>query len=164
MVIFFVFSCRDLRGNHFQCECQSMWLMLWLKKTNATVSDVYCAEPEEMKGILLKDFPEKHAKCVSTGNCIYNHCTVQRIQCVYNILLYKLQSFIGNTRTHVHSRDAGIQPADRVAAEPCMKSYRERRLMFTSNVRIMGKISVALTVAWSNGNCRSPEILPRSSL
>lgn len=51
-----------------------MWLMLWVKKTNATVLDVSCAEPEETKGIMLKDFPEKHAKCVSTGN----YDTVQR--------------------------------------------------------------------------------------
>lgn len=53
-----------------------MWLMLWVKKTNATVLDVSCAEPEETKGIMLKDFPEKHTKCVSTGN--YDPCTVQR--------------------------------------------------------------------------------------
>lgn len=54
-----------------------MWLMLWLKRTNATVAEVHCAEPEEMKGVSLKEFPDKHAKCVSTGNCFFNplYCT-----------------------------------------------------------------------------------------
>ncbi|XP_073718768.1 leucine-rich repeat LGI family member 2b [Misgurnus anguillicaudatus] len=56
----------DLRGNLFQCDCDSMWLMLWLKRSNATVSDVYCASPSSMKGVLLKDVPERHSKCVST--------------------------------------------------------------------------------------------------
>ncbi len=54
----------------FQCDCESMWLMLWLKRSNATISDVYCASPSGMKGVLLKDVPEKHSKCVSTGNYI----------------------------------------------------------------------------------------------
>ncbi|XP_059410322.1 leucine-rich repeat LGI family member 2-like isoform X1 [Carassius carassius] len=56
----------DLRGNMFHCDCESMWLMLWLKRSNATISDVYCASPSGMKGVLLKDVPEKHSKCVST--------------------------------------------------------------------------------------------------
>ncbi|TRZ00870.1 hypothetical protein DNTS_034089 [Danionella cerebrum] len=56
----------DLRGNMFHCDCESMWLMLWLKRSNATISDVYCATPSAMKGVLLKDVPEKPSKCVST--------------------------------------------------------------------------------------------------
>lgn len=67
--VYFLFQIiRDLRGNMFQCDCESMWLMLWLKRSNATISDVYCASPSNMKGVLLKDVPEKHSKCVSTGD------------------------------------------------------------------------------------------------
>uniref|UniRef100_A0A8C2WXV1 Leucine-rich repeat LGI family, member 2b n=1 Tax=Cyclopterus lumpus TaxID=8103 RepID=A0A8C2WXV1_CYCLU len=40
----------DLRGNSFQCICDNKWLMMWLKNTNATVSDVFCAGPGDMKG------------------------------------------------------------------------------------------------------------------
>ncbi|XP_066536033.1 leucine-rich repeat LGI family member 2b [Hoplias malabaricus] len=55
----------DLRGNMFKCDCASMWLMLWLKRSNATILDVFCDGPVEMKGVLLKDVPEKHKKCIS---------------------------------------------------------------------------------------------------
>ncbi|KAG7333664.1 hypothetical protein KOW79_002071 [Hemibagrus wyckioides] len=77
----------DLRGNQFQCDCQNMWLMLWVKKTNATVLDVSCAEPEETKGILLKDFPEKHAKCVSTD--FIPHQTINTQSMSADIFSYK---------------------------------------------------------------------------
>ncbi|MCI4376012.1 hypothetical protein PGIGA_G00183070 [Pangasianodon gigas] len=82
----------DLRGNQFQCDCQSMWLMLWLKKTNATVSDVYCAEPEKMKGVLLKDFPEKHAKCVSTD--FIPHQTINTQSMSADIFSYKEDVYV----------------------------------------------------------------------
>uniref|UniRef100_A0A8C2X074 Leucine-rich repeat LGI family, member 2b n=1 Tax=Cyclopterus lumpus TaxID=8103 RepID=A0A8C2X074_CYCLU len=47
----------DLRGNSFQCICDNKWLMMWLKNTNATVSDVFCAGPGDMKGKRLNDLP-----------------------------------------------------------------------------------------------------------
>ncbi|XP_029906495.1 leucine-rich repeat LGI family member 2-like [Myripristis murdjan] len=56
----------DLRGNAFQCNCENKWLMTWLKNTNATVSDVYCAGPSEMKGKRLNDLPIPPGKCIST--------------------------------------------------------------------------------------------------
>ncbi|MBN3299962.1 LGI2 protein, partial [Amia calva] len=40
----------DLRGNALECDCKAKWLMLWLKTTNATVSEVHCVGPAEMKG------------------------------------------------------------------------------------------------------------------
>ncbi|XP_056606977.1 leucine-rich repeat LGI family member 2a isoform X1 [Triplophysa dalaica] len=55
----------DLRGNNFECDCRAKWLMLWLKSTNATVSDVLCAGPEEMKGKRLNDMASLHNECVS---------------------------------------------------------------------------------------------------
>ncbi|KAM6972812.1 leucine-rich repeat LGI family member 2-like [Aplochiton taeniatus] len=56
----------DLRGNLFQCDCENKWLMMWLKNTNATVSDVYCAGPIDMKGKRLNDLPIPPAECIST--------------------------------------------------------------------------------------------------
>ncbi|XP_041789738.1 leucine-rich repeat LGI family member 2-like [Chelmon rostratus] len=56
----------DLRGNSFQCDCENKWLMTWLKNTNATVSDVFCAGPAEMKGKRLNDLPLPAGGCIST--------------------------------------------------------------------------------------------------
>ncbi|XP_077461527.1 leucine-rich repeat LGI family member 2-like isoform X2 [Stigmatopora argus] len=56
----------DLRGNAFQCNCENKWLMTWLKNTNATVSDVFCAGPSDMKGKRLNDVPVGEGQCMST--------------------------------------------------------------------------------------------------
>uniref|UniRef100_A0A9J8DLK6 Leucine-rich repeat LGI family, member 2a n=1 Tax=Cyprinus carpio carpio TaxID=630221 RepID=A0A9J8DLK6_CYPCA len=56
----------DLRGNVFECDCRAKWLMMWLKSTNATVSDVLCAGPEEMTGKGLNDMTSLHNECIST--------------------------------------------------------------------------------------------------
>uniref|UniRef100_A0A8C6V766 Leucine-rich repeat LGI family, member 2a n=1 Tax=Neogobius melanostomus TaxID=47308 RepID=A0A8C6V766_9GOBI len=56
----------DLRGNAFECDCRAKWLMTWLKNTNATVSDVVCASPEEMKGKRLNDMTSLQNECIST--------------------------------------------------------------------------------------------------
>lgn len=58
---------RDLRGNAFECDCRAKWLMMWLKSTNSTVSDVMCAGPEAMKGKRLNDMTSLHNECISTG-------------------------------------------------------------------------------------------------
>lgn len=41
--------------------------MTWLKNTNATVSDVVCAGPEDMKDKRLNDMTSLHNECISTG-------------------------------------------------------------------------------------------------
>uniref|UniRef100_A0A3P9Q350 Leucine-rich repeat LGI family, member 2a n=1 Tax=Poecilia reticulata TaxID=8081 RepID=A0A3P9Q350_POERE len=56
----------DLRGNAFECDCRAKWLMMWLKSTNATVSDVVCAGPDDMKGKRLNDMNSLHNECIST--------------------------------------------------------------------------------------------------
>ncbi|XP_062305686.1 leucine-rich repeat LGI family member 2a [Osmerus eperlanus] len=56
----------DLRGNAFECDCRAKWLMTWLKSTNATVSDVVCSGPEEMKDKRLNDMASLHNECIST--------------------------------------------------------------------------------------------------
>ncbi|XP_043953650.1 leucine-rich repeat LGI family member 2a isoform X1 [Gambusia affinis] len=56
----------DLRGNAFECDCRAKWLMMWLKSTNATVSDVMCAGPDDMKGKRLNDMNSLHNECIST--------------------------------------------------------------------------------------------------
>uniref|UniRef100_A0A3Q3Q1W5 LRRCT domain-containing protein n=1 Tax=Monopterus albus TaxID=43700 RepID=A0A3Q3Q1W5_MONAL len=50
----------DLRGNAFECDCRAKWLMMWLKNTNATVSAVVCAGPEDMKDKCLSDMTSLH--------------------------------------------------------------------------------------------------------
>ncbi|KAL7877234.1 hypothetical protein SRHO_G00038770 [Serrasalmus rhombeus] len=82
----------DLRGNLFQCDCQAMWLMLWLKKSNATVSDVYCAGPVDMKGVLLKDVPAKHTECVSTD--FIPHQTINTQSMSADIFTYKEDIYV----------------------------------------------------------------------
>uniref|UniRef100_A0A8D0DF19 Leucine-rich repeat LGI family, member 2a n=1 Tax=Sander lucioperca TaxID=283035 RepID=A0A8D0DF19_SANLU len=59
----------DLRGNAFECDCRAKWLMTWLKNTNATVSDVVCAGPEDMKDKRLNDMNSLHNECISTECC-----------------------------------------------------------------------------------------------
>ncbi|KAK2860543.1 hypothetical protein Q7C36_004709 [Tachysurus vachellii] len=56
----------DLRGNAFECDCRAKWLMTWLKNTNASVSDILCVGPEEMKGKRLNDMTSLHDECIST--------------------------------------------------------------------------------------------------
>ncbi|KAM6949469.1 leucine-rich repeat LGI family member 2-like [Aplochiton taeniatus] len=56
----------DLRGNAFECDCRVKWLMTWLKNTNATVSDVICAGPEDMKDKRLNDMASLQNECIST--------------------------------------------------------------------------------------------------
>ncbi|XP_068164241.1 leucine-rich repeat LGI family member 2a [Antennarius striatus] len=56
----------DLRGNAFECDCRAKWLMTWLKNTNATVSDVVCVGPEDMKDKRLNDLTSLHNECIST--------------------------------------------------------------------------------------------------
>nr|XP_057924965.1 leucine-rich repeat LGI family member 2-like [Doryrhamphus excisus] len=56
----------DLRGNYFQCSCENKWLMTWLRNTNATVSDVFCGGPADMKGKRLNDLPIAPGQCMST--------------------------------------------------------------------------------------------------
>lgn len=40
---------------------------MWVKNTNASVSDILCAGPEEMKGKRLNDMTSLHDECISTG-------------------------------------------------------------------------------------------------
>uniref|UniRef100_A0A3Q3QJY5 LRRCT domain-containing protein n=1 Tax=Monopterus albus TaxID=43700 RepID=A0A3Q3QJY5_MONAL len=57
---------EDLRGNAFECDCHATWLMMWLKNTNATVSEVVCTGPEDMKDKRLNDMTSLHNECIST--------------------------------------------------------------------------------------------------
>uniref|UniRef100_H2SW30 Leucine-rich repeat LGI family, member 2a n=1 Tax=Takifugu rubripes TaxID=31033 RepID=H2SW30_TAKRU len=61
----------DLRGNAFECDCRAKWLMTWLKSTNATVSSVACAGPEDMKGKSLNDQSSLHDDCISTDFVVH---------------------------------------------------------------------------------------------
>ncbi|XP_051941165.1 leucine-rich repeat LGI family member 2-like [Hippocampus zosterae] len=67
----------DLRGNDFQCGCENKWLMTWLKNTNATVSDVFCAGPGDMKGKRLNDIPIPPGQCMSTDFARHQSIPIQ---------------------------------------------------------------------------------------
>lgn len=67
----------DLRGNSFLCSCENKWLMVWLKNTNATVSDVMCAGPSDMKGKRLNDLPLAPGQCMSTDFVRHQSINVQ---------------------------------------------------------------------------------------
>ncbi|XP_005997930.1 leucine-rich repeat LGI family member 2a [Latimeria chalumnae] len=56
----------DLRGNNFECDCKAKWLFMWLKTTNATVSDVSCSGPPELQKKKLNDFISFDYECTTT--------------------------------------------------------------------------------------------------
>uniref|UniRef100_A0AAX7UKE2 LRRCT domain-containing protein n=1 Tax=Astatotilapia calliptera TaxID=8154 RepID=A0AAX7UKE2_ASTCA len=69
----------DLRGNSFQCGCENKWLMTWLKNTNATASDVFCAGPSDMKSKRLNDLPIPPGECISTDFVRHQSIPIQSI-------------------------------------------------------------------------------------
>uniref|UniRef100_A0A3Q2Q239 Leucine-rich repeat LGI family, member 2a n=1 Tax=Fundulus heteroclitus TaxID=8078 RepID=A0A3Q2Q239_FUNHE len=69
----------DLRGNAFECDCRAKWLMMWLKSTNATVSDVVCAGPEDMKGKRLNDMSSLHNECISTDFVLHQSVAAESL-------------------------------------------------------------------------------------
>ncbi|KAM9827586.1 leucine-rich repeat LGI family member 2a [Neosynchiropus ocellatus] len=56
----------DLHGNTFECDCRIKWLMIWLKNTNTSVSNVVCAGPEVWKDKRLNDMSSLHNDCIAT--------------------------------------------------------------------------------------------------
>ncbi|KAG7458904.1 hypothetical protein MATL_G00225490 [Megalops atlanticus] len=69
----------DLRGNAFECDCRAKWLMTWLKSTNATVSDIMCAGPDNMKGKRLNDVRSLHSDCISTDFVLHQSVATQSL-------------------------------------------------------------------------------------
>ncbi|XP_041925960.1 leucine-rich repeat LGI family member 2a [Alosa alosa] len=69
----------DLRGNAFECDCRAKWLMQWVRGTNATVSDIFCAGPEDMKGKRLNDMASMHNECMSTDFVLHQSVTSESL-------------------------------------------------------------------------------------
>ncbi|XP_041922861.1 leucine-rich repeat LGI family member 2b [Alosa sapidissima] len=82
----------DLRGNMFECDCQAKWLIDWLKQSNATVSDVYCAGPGDRKGMRLKDVPDQQKECLSTDFVL--HQTLATPSMSADIFSYKEDIYV----------------------------------------------------------------------
>ncbi|XP_015250418.1 PREDICTED: leucine-rich repeat LGI family member 2-like isoform X1 [Cyprinodon variegatus] len=82
----------DLRGNSFQCTCENKWLMMWLKNTNATVSDVFCAGPNDMKGKRLNDLPIPPGECISTDFVRHQSIPIQSMSA--DIFSFKEDIFV----------------------------------------------------------------------
>lgn len=68
--------------------------MTWLKNTNATVSDVACAGPEDMKDKRLNDLTSLQNDCISTGEQNLN----QLVSChhMYKTLLVPQLCLLNN--------------------------------------------------------------------
>ncbi|KAJ8262067.1 hypothetical protein GJAV_G00161800 [Gymnothorax javanicus] len=73
------FPHSDLRGNKFECDCRAKWLMMWLKSTNATVSDVVCAGPGDMKGKRLNDLTSLRNECISTDFVLHQSVVTESL-------------------------------------------------------------------------------------
>ncbi|XP_014889325.1 leucine-rich repeat LGI family member 2-like [Poecilia latipinna] len=82
----------DLRGNSFQCTCENKWLMMWLKNTNASVSDVFCAGPSDMKGKRLNDLPIPPGECISTDFVRHQSIPIQSMSA--DIFSFKEDIFV----------------------------------------------------------------------
>ncbi|XP_057710419.1 leucine-rich repeat LGI family member 2-like [Corythoichthys intestinalis] len=81
----------DLRENAFQCDCRAKWLMTWLRSTNATVSDVPCAGPEDAKEQRLNDMSLQN-ECISTDFIL--HQTVMSESLTVDTFGYKNDVFV----------------------------------------------------------------------
>ncbi|XP_043918112.1 leucine-rich repeat LGI family member 2 [Protopterus annectens] len=69
----------DLRGNDFDCDCKAKWLLTWLKNTNATVSDVFCYDPPELRGKKLNDITSLNYECTTTDFVAYQILPYQSV-------------------------------------------------------------------------------------
>uniref|UniRef100_A0AAV2LGE5 LRRCT domain-containing protein n=1 Tax=Knipowitschia caucasica TaxID=637954 RepID=A0AAV2LGE5_KNICA len=91
----------DLRGNSFQCTCENKWLMVWLKNTNATVPDVMCAGPTDMKGKRLNDLPLAPGHCISTDFVRHQSINVQAMS--GNIFSFKEDIYVAMASPNTNS-------------------------------------------------------------
>lgn len=91
----------DLRGNSFQCNCENKWLMVWLKNTNATVSDVICAGPSDLKGKRLNDLPLAAGQCMSTDFVRHQSINVQAMSA--DIFSFKEDIYIAMASPNTNS-------------------------------------------------------------
>ncbi|XP_064193717.1 leucine-rich repeat LGI family member 2-like [Anguilla rostrata] len=82
----------DVRGNAFQCDCRAKWVMTWLKSTNATVSDIVCAGPDDMKDKRLNDLQRLQSDCTSTDFTLHQSVGVQSLS--VDTFSYKSDVFV----------------------------------------------------------------------
>lgn len=69
----------DLRGNALVCDCRIKWFVQWERSTNASVPDVYCAAPDDMKGRRLNDLANMHHECMTTDFVLYQSIPVESL-------------------------------------------------------------------------------------
>ncbi|XP_069487971.1 leucine-rich repeat LGI family member 2 [Ambystoma mexicanum] len=69
----------DLRGNRFECDCKAKWLFLWLKMTNATVSDILCSGPGQYQGKNLNEVTSFDDECTATDFVIHQILPYQSV-------------------------------------------------------------------------------------
>lgn len=64
---------RDLRGNHFLCDCKLKWLVEWIYGTNATVDQIYCKGPASQLDKRINDLSSQSFDCITTGGVLTPH-------------------------------------------------------------------------------------------
>lgn len=60
-----MFSCSELGGNPFVCNCHLAWLSEWLRAGGVGGVAAQCAAPAHLSGSPLADIPPTEFKCAS---------------------------------------------------------------------------------------------------
>ncbi|XP_041117097.1 leucine-rich glioma-inactivated protein 1-like [Polyodon spathula] len=69
----------DLRGNAFNCDCKLKWLIEWMHNTNATVDQIYCADPPAYQGKKINDLDPQSFDCITTEFASYQSLKFESI-------------------------------------------------------------------------------------
>ncbi|MBN3288602.1 LGI1 protein, partial [Polyodon spathula] len=69
----------DLRGNAFNCDCKLKWLVEWMHNTNATVDQIYCADPPAYQGKEINDLVPQSFDCITTEFVSYQSLKFESI-------------------------------------------------------------------------------------
>ncbi|RXM99850.1 Leucine-rich glioma-inactivated protein 1 [Acipenser ruthenus] len=69
----------DLRGNAFNCDCKLKWLVEWMHNTNATVDQIYCADPPAYQGKTINDLDPQSFDCITTEFASYQSLKFESI-------------------------------------------------------------------------------------
>lgn len=69
----------DLRGNAFNCDCKLKWLVEWMHNTNATVDQIYCADPPAYQGKKINDLVPQSFDCITTEFASYQSLKFESI-------------------------------------------------------------------------------------
>ena len=64
----FVYTCRNLASNPFNCNCHLSWFSDWLRKRGLSGAAPRCVAPAKLRDIPIKDIPHHDFKCFSDAD------------------------------------------------------------------------------------------------